>query len=221
MRWFRWGGLAVSAVALVMVMDVFGLVRQPDRILQDALVASHGRNVQRSDVVIVAIDEKTISALGTWAFREASHAELIDRISKDSPRAIGLDVLLTDSDTRSADDDKALAASLQQSGRVVLPMTVQTYHDGNPQTLQPVRALAASANRLGLDRLPVDHDGVLRSIYLQEGLAASSWITSVWPCFALVSPIGSPCACPATPRRKSFLTCLLRASGLTGGARTN
>ena len=169
-RWVSWSGLAVLAVTLVVGMYIFGLVRQPNRILQDALVASQRRDVQRSDVVVVAIDEKTVSALGTWAFRGATHAELIDRISQDSPRAIGLDLLLTDSDAHSADDDKALAASLRQSGRVVLPMTMQTYYGANPRTVQPIRTLATSANRLGLDRLPVDNDGVLRDIYLREGL---------------------------------------------------
>jgi PAS domain S-box-containing protein len=170
MRWISWSSLALSAVALVVGMDMSGVVRQPNRMLQDAFVESQGRDVEGSDIVIVAIDGKTTTALGSWAFRRSAHAELIDRISEDAPRVIGLDVLLTESDAHSDEDDKALAASLQRSGKVVLPMTMQAYYGANPRTIQPVRALATSANSLGLDRLPIDNDGVLRNVYLREGL---------------------------------------------------
>ncbi len=152
-----------------MAMDASGLLRQANHAVQDAHVAWQGREQRHSAVIIVAIDEKTASALGDLPLPRATHAALIDRITQDAPLAIGLDLPLTASQTRSAADDEVLAAALQKSGKVVLPMTMQSAHGHSPWPLQPARTLATSASRLGLNHLPADSDGVLRSVYLQEG----------------------------------------------------
>lgn len=45
--------------------------------VQDVIVASQGRDVSQSEVIIVAIDDKSIAALGGWPWRRQLHAELI------------------------------------------------------------------------------------------------------------------------------------------------
>jgi CHASE2 domain-containing sensor protein/signal transduction histidine kinase len=170
-RWIHWAALASFSLALVIGLDVSGLLVWPNLILQDSLVGSQGRDVRQSEVIVVAIDERSLAALGNWPWRKTTHAALIDRIARDEPRVIGLDILFTEPDERYPDDGRVLAAALERGGRVVLPttMALQSY-DHSPLTLGPVCALAGSAKRLGLDRLPVDHDGVLRNVYLREGL---------------------------------------------------
>jgi CHASE2 domain-containing sensor protein/signal transduction histidine kinase len=167
-RWIRWASLAGFALIVVWGLDVSGVMRQPNRIWQDTLVALQGRDVRKSSVIVIAIDEKSMAALGSWPWGRSTHAALIERITKDTPLAIGLDIPFSESDPHSVEDSKALGAALQQSGKVVLPM--QMYEGGSPLTLQPICPLVASANRLGLDRLPVDDDGILRKIYLREGM---------------------------------------------------
>ncbi|MGJ7490238.1 CHASE2 domain-containing protein [Variovorax sp. ZT4R33] len=170
-RWIRWAALASFALALVIGLDVSGLVLRPNLMLQDALVRSQGRDVRQSDVIVVAIDEPSLAALGNWPWRKTTHAALIDRLMQDAPRVIGLDILFAEPDERFPDDGRVLAGALERSGRVVLPTTMALQGYGHsPLTLGPVCRLAGSAKRLGLDRLPVDQDGVLRNVYLREGL---------------------------------------------------
>jgi CHASE2 domain-containing sensor protein/signal transduction histidine kinase len=164
-----WLVLAMAALAVVIGLDDSYTLRQPNRFLQDALIASQGREVRDGKVVIVEMDEKSLEALGPWPWRKMTHARLIDRIAQDAPLAIGLDILLTDPDAEHPDDDKALANALKRSGKVVLTAMLQS-EGGNPLTIEPIGCLAQTAARVGLDRLPVDEDGVSRDVYLHEGL---------------------------------------------------
>ena len=128
------------------VLDRSGWLQGPNRLIQDALMSLQRRAVDRSDVIIVAIDDKSIAALGRWPWRRSFHAELIDRIDKDAPRAIGMDVLLTEADLRFPGDDAALAAALSRSGKVVLPLMMQSLN-GVPSVVEPHPRAAAPCTR--------------------------------------------------------------------------
>lgn len=169
-RWMGWLMLVATALAMVIGLEDARMLRQPNRFLQDTLMAWKARAVHDSEVVIVAIDEKSLAALGPWPWRRTSHAALIDRIMQGAPKAIGLDIQLTELDALHPGDDKALADALKRSGKVVLPMALQS-NSGNPRIVQPIASLSKSANSVGLDRLPLRDDGVVRDVYLREGLS--------------------------------------------------
>ncbi|MDH6166488.1 CHASE2 domain-containing sensor protein/signal transduction histidine kinase [Variovorax boronicumulans] len=168
-----WLMLVAAALAVVVGLDDSYTLRQSNRFLQDALIALQGRELRQahdSQVVIVEIDDKSLEALGPWPWRKTAHARLIDRVMQDAPLAIGLDILLTDPDAQEPGDNKVLANALERSGKVVLTAMLQS-DGGNPLTIEPIGCLAQAAARVGLDRLPVDEDGVSRDVYLHEGLA--------------------------------------------------
>ncbi len=48
------------------------------------------------EIVIVAIDDDAIAQLGRWPWPRARIAEAVDRIAKDKPRAIGLNILFSE-----------------------------------------------------------------------------------------------------------------------------
>jgi PAS domain S-box-containing protein len=169
-RWLEWAVLSLVAATLVLALEGSGLLRRANWLIQDALIALQARSVASSEVVIVGIDDKSVAALGRWPWRRSFHAALIDAIGKDAPRAIGMDVLLTEPEQRFADDDAALAGALARSGRVVLPRMMQNV-GGKPVVAEPIPLLARQAGALGLVHLPVDDDGVARNVYLREGLA--------------------------------------------------
>jgi CHASE2 domain-containing sensor protein len=173
-RWLEWLGLAVLVASLVLVADRTGWLQGANRWLQDALMFLQARPADRSEVVIVAVDDKSIAALGRWPWRRSFHAQLIDRIDKDGPRAIGMDLLLIEPDPRFPADEAALAAALGRSGKVVLPLMMQS-HNGEPVVVEPLPALRRRAGALGHVHLDIDNDGVARSVYLREGLAGRQW----------------------------------------------
>lgn len=169
-RWLEWAALTIVAVALVLVLDRSGLLRGPNRLIQDALISAQGRDVSQSEVVIVGIDDKSIAALGKWPWRRSFHAALIDNIDKDAPLAIGMDLLLIEPDERFPGDDAALADALSRSDKVVLPLMMQIL-GGEPIVVKPIPGLALNAKGLGHVHLAMDDDGVARTVYLREGLS--------------------------------------------------
>lgn len=172
-RWAEWLALSMIAVGLVLASERSGWLQEPNRLLQDTLMSLQGREVDR-EVIIVGIDDKSIAALGRWPWRRSFHAELIDRIDKDAPLAIGMDMLLTEADERFPGDDAALAAALSRSKKVVLPLMMQSMN-GVPLVVEPIPALGRNARGLGHVHIAVDDDGVARGVYLREGVGDRAW----------------------------------------------
>lgn len=173
-RWGEW--LLMSAVVLCLVVGLqqTSLLARADRMLQDALVRMSLRDVSASPVVLVGIDDKSVAALGRWPWPRALHAALIDRIDTAQPAAIGLDLLLSEPDTRQPDNDRLLSAALQRSAKVVLPMMMQSV-GGRAVPVEAWPALARHAAAMGHVHLPVDDDGLARSVYLREGQGERQW----------------------------------------------
>lgn len=173
----RWQQLAFFCVAMMVAtgwLTRADVLQSPNRFLQDTFVSLLGRDVDDGQIVIVAIDDKSIAALGRWPWRRAYHAELIDRLSEGSPRSIGMDLLLTEPDARAPADDATLAAAMARSGRVVLPLMMQV-QNGQASAVLPLPALARRARALGHAHLGVDSDGIARTVYLEEGIGDRRW----------------------------------------------
>jgi CHASE2 domain-containing sensor protein len=136
----------------------------------------------RDDIIIVAIDDYSLSQLGRWPWPRTFHADLITQLNKARPRAIGLDVILSEPESPQANGarpgDAGLAAALRQSGRTVLPVTMTNTGRGLTASL-PIPELAQAAHALGHINLEHDDDGVVRSVFLREG-QNGIW----WPHFA-------------------------------------
>lgn len=144
-----------------------------DRLLQDSpLALLHERS--GDDIVIVEFDDDTVQALGSAPWRRASHAQLLQRITAQQPRCIGLNLPPLEIDEARPDDD-ALLMQAMQGACVVLPMRLQTRADGTLRERTPPPALAAAARAIGHVHLPLDSDGVVRSAYMREGFEGRPW----------------------------------------------
>lgn len=161
-----WTLISLGVLIFVIVLSPQEGLPKLNHLIQDFVVA-HQERVPSSDLVIVAIDDKSIAALGRWPWRRAVHAELLDRIGADHPKAIGLDVLFTEPDLARRDDDALLAAAIERNSPVVLPVFIQSFGDKR-QIMPPLAPIAEHAAGLGQPHLKVDHDGVVRSTYLLE-----------------------------------------------------
>jgi CHASE2 domain-containing sensor protein len=75
------------------------------------------------DVVVVAVDEKSLGELGPWPFPRRYHAQLIKRIADDRSRAIAVDIQFSEPSDQA--DDSALAGAVRQANLDAL-----TAHDG-------------------------------------------------------------------------------------------
>ncbi|WP_266160293.1 CHASE2 domain-containing protein [Dyella silvatica] len=141
----------------------------------------HWRYAPSDDVVIVAIDAKSLTELGRWPWPRMLHARLIDRLTAAGVRGIGVDITVAEPNTTHPENDLALAQAIKRNGRVVMPIFAEPTALGGPlEEMMPAPAIMASGAALGHVDVAEDADGLVRSAYLKAGLGRP-----YWPSFAL------------------------------------
>ncbi len=156
-------GLALLAAALALS----GWTWRADRLVYDFGLSVFSRPVP-ADIVIVAIDDASIDAIGRWPWPRAVHSTLLNQLASAQPRAVALDLILSEADP-DPEQDRLLAHMLRRAAPVVLPVAWQSGVPGlPPRLLAPVGVLQSVA-QLGAAEVPVDADGVLRHAFLDIG----------------------------------------------------
>jgi CHASE2 domain-containing sensor protein/signal transduction histidine kinase len=125
------------------------------------------------DILIVAIDDRSIDELGRWPWPRDVHARLFERLAADAPKAVLFDLFLTEP-SRDAQEDERLA---QAMGR--LPVYLPLLHaspaapgSNEWSDFRPALPIfAAQARGIGHVNVTPDTDGVVRTLYLREGYA--------------------------------------------------
>ena len=139
-----------------------------DNVLYDAFVRRLAQPAS-DDILIVAIDDASLEALGPWPWPRSKHAQLLDRLTEAGVRAIGYDVLFLEPapDPR---DDAALSAALARSGRTCLPVAFDIPGPNGDAfaTRAPPAALRDHARLAHVDMV-FDPDGLSRRAVLYEG----------------------------------------------------
>jgi CHASE2 domain-containing sensor protein/signal transduction histidine kinase len=159
--------LALPLAALAFVLAASGWTWRADRLVYDVGLAAW-RRPPPPGIVIVAIDDASVDAIGRWPWPRAVHSTLLERLAAAGPRAIGLDLILSEPDPDPA-QDTLLASVLRRAGPVVMPVAWQAGGAGLlPRVLTPVPELARLVT-LGAAEPTVDDDGVLRHAFLRTG----------------------------------------------------
>jgi CHASE2 domain-containing sensor protein len=174
LAWLVRGMLWMAGVGLLVLLIVSGFTVPLDNALYD-LHARLWRYTPDDRVVIVAIDARSLDEIGRFPWPRSIHARLIDRLTADGVRGIGMDVTMS---TPSSDprEDAQLAAAMQRSGKVVLPVFAEAVNLGGPlQEALPVSSIAASVAALGQVDVAKDSDERVRGAYLKAGLGSAYW----------------------------------------------
>lgn len=166
----RWLLIFASIVLAIGLGALNGLGRL-DQTLIDLSAARQQRAID-PDIVIIAIDDDSVAQLGRWPWPRSTHAALLDRLH--SARAIGLDLILSEPDAQKPANDDLLAAALRRNGRVALPVFLAN-QGGVANLTLPLPSLAANAATLAHINTELDRDGLVRSVFLQEGDANAPW----------------------------------------------
>lgn len=169
----EWGLLSVALLSLVIWLSAPGHLDRMNFPIQDASLRLLAPPAH-PDIVLVAIDDRSLQAIGRWPWRRALHAELLSKISQQSPRAVGIDIIFQEPDADYPGDDVLLAQAIRASGRVVLPVVLDPQPPGSRADL-PLERYARSASQLGHVSVNVDADGLTRSLYLLSGSADAPW----------------------------------------------
>ena len=166
---------AFAGAAIVTLLVLSGLTWRADAWLYDQF-SRHVPRAADDRIVVVAIDEKSLSELGRWPWSRRVHAQLIDRLGAAGARGIALDILLSEPALFDPEGDALLAQALSKSGKVVLPVFAEAEHLNGPAVeLMPIPEFAASAASLGHVDMALDADGVARSVLMRAGLGSPHW----------------------------------------------
>jgi len=151
-----------------------------DRSLYDVLV-TRSNSEALTDIVILAIDQKSLAKFGRWPWPRRRHAAIIDKLSQANAKVIGYDVIFAEADSDSSEDDALLTAAITRSGRVILPIIHESSRQGLPlQLTMPLQPFVDAAAGLGHINVEIDSDALVRSSFLKVGLG-----TPHWPAFSL------------------------------------
>jgi CHASE2 domain-containing sensor protein/signal transduction histidine kinase len=118
------------------------------------------------NILLVTIDDPSLQALGKWPWPRTNHAALLTKLQAAKPKAILLDILLSEPSTEA--DDSALAASMAQGAPVFIPLHfVSPGSDGRDyDVVKPIAAITNAAAGIGQVNVEFDSDGVVRRAVL-------------------------------------------------------
>lgn len=173
--WMPRALLAVVAAACVALLTWQGTTARLDSWAYDRLLAGVGQPVDER-IVLVVVDEASLAAIGRWPWPRSVHAQLVRTLSAARPQGIGFDVMFAEPDPAAPEGDAALALAVRDSGRTVLPVTVEAEGAGAPLIeVLPMPPLAGAAAALGHAEIALDPDGVARQAFLHAGLGSAHW----------------------------------------------
>ncbi len=174
----EWGLVAAVTALLVGWLALSPVADRADNLVYDSLIRLQDGAADPS-IVIIAIDDRSLGAIGRWPWPRTVHAALIDRLSQARPRAVAYDVLFTEPEA----GDSALAAAVARADDIHLPLLIDAPgQNGAPwQVSEPGPDLARSAAGLGHVNMVVDGDGVIRRVPLYMQAGARIWPHLVLP----------------------------------------
>jgi signal transduction histidine kinase len=134
-RRILWAGLVPSAICAALALYRPEALTRFDLDVYDALLRAAGPDHASGDVIIVAVDERSLSAFGQWPWRRDVVATLVTRLRDMGSRAIAFDIVFAEPDRErripgderrsrhgahegALAPDEALANALRQ-GRVI------------------------------------------------------------------------------------------------------
>ncbi|MCK7544851.1 CHASE2 domain-containing protein [Marinobacter bryozoorum] len=170
--------LALPLIGLLLLLQLSTLPQRLDNWLYDTLVTTFPP-APSEDVVIVAIDEDSLAAIGPWPWPRDVHARLIRNLTAAGVDRIVMDILFTE----PGPDDAVLADAMKSHGKVTLPLYLAPGRQSDLFREQlPTPLLTAAAFALGHAHVELDSDGIARGLYLYNGLG-----NQLWPAMALAA----------------------------------
>ena len=170
-------GLAISVAIALFVSGAFwlGVFKTWQTKLSDKLFLTRPGSGQ---VVVVAIDEASLQALGQWPWPRAVHGQAIKIIAQGAPKVIGYDVIFSEPSRLGQADDAALAQALAGLP-IVLPMEgapLKLRQNQPPlaeKLIESIPAIDQAAKYAGHVNVLSDEDGIVRTlpVFIDSGQA--------------------------------------------------
>jgi serine/threonine-protein kinase len=143
LRW--WAAVAVAGLVLVRLLaEVVPVMRVPDLALLDGWQSLRGTARPSPQVVIVAIDEKSIQRFGPPAWPRSEYVPLVARLAGAGAKVIGFDFTFASLEREAANNER-FAEAMKTAGNVVFGYEFTDVGDPSPPGTPPSAVLRANA----------------------------------------------------------------------------
>ena len=150
----------------------------------------HFPQVADESLLIVEIDEQSLSLLGAWPWPRSYHAQMIEVLSQADASVIAYNVIFSNANLEDK-NDQLLANALKKSGRTILPLYFdRLLKQGDVSEVLPAMVFREQAG-LGHVNSYLDADGTLRSIRLFDRFK-NKQKDQRWPHFSLAAFLRQP-----------------------------
>lgn len=159
--------LLLLSLALLLISTLLcstELGREIDSRVRDGYVRLQPRSEPPDDIALVLIDDQSLQEYGRWPWSRELLAQLVANVSAADPRVVGLDILLSEPQSKSA--DRALADALRMAPHNVLVAKIGAFPDG-PRWLTPLPVFA-QATSVAHGQAVLDPDGLCRRFPIHE-----------------------------------------------------
>src|SRR5271165_2087633 len=103
----RWLALSTLVFALAAVLSLTYPVEELSRRLGDLYFRLRGSQPTSQHVALLLIDDASLSRYGRWPWSRTLLARMVRAASAHGPRALGLDIILSEPQEEAADRDLA------------------------------------------------------------------------------------------------------------------
>lgn len=149
--WYLW--LTIAGLIFVAFLQYIGFFEGINNYFYDLFFRIRGKIEPPRQVLIAAIDEKTLEKLGRWPIKRRCYAQLLEKLG--SARVVGIDIIMAE----KSKDDPLLARAIAKHGRVVLP----AYIGEGLSIVYPVQSLSFS--QVGHIHIEPGIDGIVREAF--------------------------------------------------------
>jgi len=174
--------LVLAVVFLVIASDYAGFFEGLNTYLYDLAFRLRGNKPPLNKIMIVAVDDKTLSHLGRWPIRRAYYASLLERASE--AEVVAFDIILAE----PSGDDEKLSRAMEKHGKVVLPV----HMDAGLKPHHPVQPLKPRA--AGHVHVEQGVDSVVRGVHhviTREGTELRSFSAVIYENIPGTKPVNS------------------------------
>lgn len=161
----EWLATLVFALLAIWWAAGSGATARLDNQLLD-LASSRAASLPSPDLAIVAIDDRSLQAIGQWPWDRRRVAQLVDRLTEAGAKAVVLDIIYAEPSDPEA--DAVLVEALARSGKVALPygFTAPANRTSGVDPLPVLPDFAKAALATGHAVVEADGDGLVRRVTL-------------------------------------------------------
>src|SRR5712664_2280028 len=161
----RWLLLNVLLLAVVGLLSLSYPVEELSRRAGDMYFRLRGSQSTSPNVALVLIDDASLERYGRWPWKRSLLAQVVRAASAEHPKALGLDILLSEAEYET--NDCELAKALKDAGNAVLVAKISNSPQGR-LWVEPLPLFAQNAVAVGHAQAALGPDSICRNVPVRE-----------------------------------------------------